>query len=157
MTQDKQDNIEISHDPIVLTRLSVPNVIAMTARLAQVLAEEADFLEQMKIQDVRKLQQEKMQLTKALEIQKKVIEETPEALDDISSEEREELRAVVNIFDEILEENHRRLLIAKQVNETVVDAIKDVVKKKSSKTTYNGKGDADRAQDSVSVTLNETI
>lgn len=134
------------------------DVITITARLAQVLAEEVDLLREMKVRQIAALQQEKIFLTNALEAQRKQIERFPYIKQTIPSQERSDLEEVAEVFEEILAENHRKLMLAKEVNQKIVQAITDVVKETTQSRTYNGSGYAGSAPFStLSVTLNETI
>ena len=136
----------------------VNDIIALTARLAQVLAQEADLLQEMKVSKIADLQKEKLVLTAALEMQKKQLDKNPELIQGATEEEREDLRSVIGIFDTILAENHRRLLMAKEVNQRIVEAITDVVTEVSNQGVYNDKGAPDMVgRDALSVTLNKTI
>ena len=136
----------------------VSDLITLTARLAQVLAEEADLLEEMKISKISDLQKEKQLLTDALESMKKQIHKEPHILDEISEQEREDLRSVVMIFNEILEENYKRLSMARAVNMQVVQAITDVVNETVKQDVYDRKGTAGKpAAETLSVTLNEKV
>ena len=139
-------------------QVNVDDVITLTARLAQVLAEEADLLEQMKVSDITNLQKEKIMLTKALELMKKQIARNPDILEEMDEQQRDDLHSVVMVFNEILEENYKRISMARAVNRRIVDAISDVVKEQSTKDTYDKKGQANSpAIDSVCVTLNEKV
>lgn len=137
--------------------VNVGNVMAMTARLAQLLAEEADLLADMKIKAVEPLQKEKVWLTRALELQLKRVEKHPDLLADITDEERDDMEQLFAVFDQIKQENYRRLLSAKEVNQKMVEAITDVVNEQTKKGTYDDEGNPDYKKDSLSVTLNEKI
>jgi len=137
--------------------ISVPNIMAVTARLAQVLAQEADFLAGMNIQEIPALQKEKVWLTKAMELQLKKVKKNPELLDDISDDERDEMEELFTIFDEVKQENYRRLNAAKEVNQRVVEAIAEVVNEQSKKGTYDEEGNPDYQDIALSVTLNEKV
>ena len=65
---------------------------------------------------------------------------------------------MVDVFNDILEENHRKLLIAKEINGKVVQAITAVVKETSMSRVYDGKGTTGKQPYmTLSVTLNKTI
>ncbi len=134
------------------------DVITLTARLAQLLAEEVDLLGDMKVKKIEALQQEKIFLTNALDAQRKLIERHPYMMDTIPSRDKKDLEEVAAVFENILEENHRKLLMAKEINHKVVQAITDVVKETTQSRTYNGNGFAGMAAfNTLSVTLNKTI
>lgn len=135
---------------------NVNDIIALTARLAQVLAEEADFLESMNIQKVGELQKEKLLLTSALEREKKLIMKNPNALRDVSAEDKQDLLSVMEIFNAILAENYRRMLVAREVNSRVVDAIGQVVNEATANSVYDKKARPDHvAREQLSVTLDQ--
>lgn len=134
------------------------DVVTLTARLAQLLAEEVDLLGEMKIKKIEELQKEKTFLTNALEAQRRVIERHPYVIDTIPSTDKNDLQKVFEVFQDILEENHRKLLLAKEVNHKVVQAITDVVKETTQSRTYNGSGYTGAAAfNTLSVTLNQTV
>lgn len=142
------------HDP---NQLDVESIVTVTARLAQVLAEEADLLEAMKIKDIEKLQKEKNLLIDALESQKRYIEHNPHLLHNISDEDALEMAQIIEIFQKIMKENYRRLLIAKEVNQRMIEAIADVITEAAHNGHYDNTGRTDGTQRTVSVTLNKTI
>jgi ABC-type Zn uptake system ZnuABC Zn-binding protein ZnuA len=137
--------------------INIPNLVALTARLAQVMAEEADMLDAMQISKLPTLHDEKQWLTKALEFQLKRIRKYPEMLDDIDHEQMEDLRAMVRVFEKIRQENYDRLLVAREINLRLVEAIKEVVQEHSMKAAYRMTGDMDYTADTLSVTLNEKV
>ena len=136
---------------------SVGDIITMTARLAQVLANEADLLQEMKMKEISELQDEKMKLTTALEKQKQVVRGQPEILASVTQEERQELGRVVELFNVVLNENHRKLQTARAVNQRVVQAITETVREKSGNPIYTMSGITQAHRNTgISVTLNQT-
>lgn len=134
------------------------DVITLTARLAQLLAEEVDLLGEMKISKIEELQQEKIFITNALDAQRKLIERHPYMFDTIPSKDKKDLEDVATVFQDILAENHRKLLLAKEVNHKIVQAITEVVKETTQSRTYNVNGYSGVAAfNTLSVTLNQTI
>ena len=135
---------------------NVSDIISLTARLAQVLAEEADLLSAGDIKKVGELQKEKLLLTSALEREKKMISRNPEALQHVSAEDKQDLLSVMEIFNAILAENYRRMLVARDVNSFVVDAIGEVVNEATANSVYDKKARPDHvAREQLSVTLDE--
>lgn len=137
--------------------INMENVMALVARLAQILALEVDYLEEMDVKAIDPLQNEKKWLTKAIELQLKRVQKFPYLLEEITDEEREDFRELVMVFNEIKMENNRRLIAAKEVNERVVQAITEVVNEHNQKPNYDIKGKPETKIDSVSVTLNEQV
>lgn len=139
-------------------KIDMQSVITVTARLAQLLAEEADMLGAMKISRIEALQQEKLFLIGALEAQRKLVDKHPHVLETIPSQDKKDLLEVVDIFNTILEENHRKLLLAREVNHRVVQAITDVVKENTLRKSYDERGVNGAAPfETLSVTLDQTI
>ncbi len=135
------------------------DVVMLTARLAQLLAEEVDLLGEMKVKQIEALQKEKIFLTNALEAQRKLIDRHPYIIDTIPSRDKKDLEEVAAVFQGILDENHRKLLLAKEINHKIVQAITEVVKETTQSRTYNGSGYTGMAAafNTMSVTLNKTI
>jgi flagellar biosynthesis/type III secretory pathway chaperone len=138
-------------------KLDVESIIALTARLAQLLAQEADMLTEMRVRDIEKLQKEKLLLVDALEAQKRHVERNPYLLNTISDSEALEMAQIIEIFHKIMTENHHRLLIAKEVNQKVVEAIADVVNEAAGSGFYDKHGKTESSPRPVSVSLNKTI
>lgn len=139
-------------------KIKVQDVITLTARLAQLLAEEVDLLTDMKVSRIEALQQEKIFLTNALEAQRKLLDRNPHLVETIPSQDKQDLKEVIEVFNNILEENHRKLLIAREVNHKIVQAITSVVKESTLSRVYDGKGVTGTAPfETLSVTLNKHI
>ena len=138
--------------------LKIKDVITLTARLAQLLAEEVDMLGDLKVAKIEALQQEKLFLVNALDAQRKILDKHPNLVETIPSQDKKDLEEVVKVFNNILEENHTKLLIAREVNHKIVQAITDVVKQKSMSRVYDGRGVTGVAPfETLSVTLNKHI
>lgn len=138
--------------------LKIHDVIALTARLAQLLAEEVDLLSEMKVAKIEALQEEKLFLVSALDAHRKLAEKNPHLIETIPSQDKEDLEKMVDLFKDILEENHRKLSVAKQVNHKIVEAVTAVVKESTQSRTYGRGGISGSAPfETLSVTLNKTI
>lgn len=144
-------------EPRKVETINAADIINVTARLAQLLAEEVDMLGTMRMKKVAELQQEKLFLINALESYRRNIDKHPHLVDTIPSRDKQDLEGVVRVFEDILAENHRRLLMAKEANMRVVGAITQVVKEHSMSSVY-GEGGAPGAlgNDALSITLNQT-
>jgi flagellar biosynthesis/type III secretory pathway chaperone len=142
----------------VKREIDVKAIITVTARLAQLLAEEVDLLADMKVSKIEELQQEKLFLVSALDAQRRMIDKHPYVVETIPSQDRKDLQEVVSVFSNILEENHRKLLLAKEINHKIVQAITSVVKDSTQSKVYDGQGTTGLAPfETLSVTLNQTI
>lgn len=147
-------SIESKQEPA----LRAQDVVTLTARLAQILAEEVDLLSVMKVSRIADLQKEKLFLISALEAQKKHLDKHPHLVETIPSQDKQDLKEVMDVFNDILEENHHKLKVAKKVNEKIVQAITSVVRDNTKSTAYSGSGKNGSAPfHTLSVTLNETI
>ncbi|MFO1242363.1 MAG: hypothetical protein U1E36_04080 [Rickettsiales bacterium] len=137
--------------------LDAETIMLLTARLAQVLAEETDLLTAMRVSDIEKLQREKVLLVDALEKQKRLIESRPELLSTMTDEQALELAQIIEIFQSVMKENHRRLLIAREVNRKVVEAISDAVSEANQHQVYDNTGAPEMSQSAIAVSLNKQI
>ncbi len=138
--------------------INARDVITLTARLAQVLAEEVDLLKAGKVRPIEKLQEEKLFIIDALETYKKLLKRHPDLSDTIPSRDKKDLEAIVDVFNDVLEENHRRLQMAKEVNQQVVKAIREVVAEHAETPYYGTNGMRHIAPyERMSVTLNQTV
>ena len=146
-----------SRDEIRPQAINMENVMALIARLAQILALEVDHLKEMDVAALEPMLNEKKWLTKAIELQLKRVTKYPHLLENISDEDREEFRDLVSVFNDIKQENHRRLLAAKEVNARVVEAITEVVNEHNRKPNYDRQGVPESKLNAVSVTLNEHV
>ena len=146
------------HIPSPAPSLNMQDIITLTARLAQVLAEEVDLLGEMKVSKIETLQQEKLFLVNALDSQRKLIAKHPKLLETIPSSDKKDLEEVVDVFNNILEENHSKLLLAKEINHRVVQAITEVVRTNSRNRVYNGQGGTGtNTSETLSITLNKKV
>ena len=136
--------------------IDVNVLILLISRLAQVLGREVDMLDSMNIKDLATLQHEKVALVDALEKQKKLIARRPSILDELSDDMRDNLAELLHIFDAVAQENHNRLLVAKEVNQLVVDAIMDATHENLKRGLYNEKG-IHATEKSMALSLNKTI
>ena len=144
--------------PTLPPQIKIQDVITLTARLAQLLAEEVDLLSDMKVAKIEALQQEKLFLVNALDAQRKLIDKHPHLRETIPSQDKRDLQEVVDVFNDILEENHRKLLLAKEINHKIVQAITTVVKQSSLSRVYDDKGITGAAPyETLSVTLNKQV
>jgi hypothetical protein len=138
--------------------VKIQDVITLTARLAQVLAEEVDMLNEMKISRIEALQQEKLFLINALDAQRKIVEKNPQMMETIPSQDKQDFQEVIEVFNDILAENHRKLLLAKEVNHKIVQAVTHVVRQGTLSRVYDGKGVTGSAPfEMLSVTLNKKV
>lgn len=139
-------------------QVNLPDITALSARLAHILALEADMLKDMKVSEIEPLQKEKQLLTSALEAQKKLLERNPDILKGASAEEKSKFKKVVAAFNHVLKENHRRLRMAKEVNRKVVEAIAEVANADATRHVYNGNGMSEHIKPGMlSLTLNKVI
>ena len=148
----------LQETPNAAITLRAQDLVTLTARLAQILAEEVDLLSEMRISKIEALQEEKIFLTNALEAYRKMLDKQPNLVETIPSQDKKDLQEVFDVFSNILEENHRKLRMAKEVNHKIVQAITAVVKETAVSQSYSDGGLRGAAPfETLSVTLNQTI
>jgi flagellar biosynthesis/type III secretory pathway chaperone len=138
-------------------RIDVEGIIALTARLSQVLAQEVEYLADMQIKELEGLQKEKTQLLDALESQKRHIDTHPHLLALLTDDDCLELAQIIEIFQGIMKENHRRLLIAREVNLKVTEAIINAVNEDAKTASYTHEGSAGKSKESISMTVDRSV
>lgn len=149
---------EAAKDAAKQIRINARDIITVSARLAQVMAEEVDLLKAGKVKQIEGLLEEKLFLVDALETYKKVLKRHPELSETIPSHDKKDLEAMIDIFNHVLEENHQRLQMAREVNHQMVKAIREVVTEHAETPYYGENGMRSIAPfERLSVTLNQTI
>ena len=91
-------------------RIELDVLKLLISRLAQILAEEVDVLDSMEYDRLAQLQPEKRSLVDALEKQQRLLQRRPQSRMYLADDEREDLEELIIIFNEIMRENHKRLL-----------------------------------------------
>ncbi|MBN8530426.1 MAG: hypothetical protein J0L97_00990 [Alphaproteobacteria bacterium] len=137
--------------------ISPDALITVTARLAQLLAEEADLLREMKIKELDKLKEEKLRLVNAMERQQKLMKDNPQIAATFSAEDKERIMQVMKLFREVRDEGFHRLTVAREVNRIMMQAIHDVVAESRAKVFYDKKGSTEDPSREASLSVNEEI
>lgn len=143
-----------------MVQVKMDDVIALVARLARLLAKEVELLKVMKVGEIEALQQEKMKVVDALENVQRTIRRHPELLEQFDDQEREDLRSVIGIFEQILLENHSRLLVARDINGKVVEVIRDAIAEQTGMPRYGEHGEKDHrvpGAEPTAIKMNEVI
>ncbi len=152
-------NLKKSELPTLsMDELYIPDVITLTARLAQILSEESELLEEMMVDGLSELQREKNLLIDALTAVRHQITTHPDLLAECDEEDLQNLQDVVAVFNEILEENYQQLLMARKANIRLVNTMSQVVNREYNNDIYDEKGKADKpVVNPLSVSLNKKI
>lgn len=137
--------------------IRMDDIIAMTAKLARLLAKEVQYLKERRFNDVEALQDEKIKATEALEGVKKELQLNPEIKEQFTGEEREDFKSVFGIFEQIMVENHERLWVTREVNTMLVEAIREAAEEQIGGMSYDEHGADERSTVLPSLKLNEVI
>lgn len=137
--QQPKSETAVPEQPRQKRTLRLSEITEMATRLGRVLAEESHYLSTMNFSAIDKLQEEKMKLVTALDIQKKILKIDPSIKASYSEEEVKEFENVSVIFDQILVENYRQLTRVKLVNKKIVDIIAKAAADESKSPTSYGK------------------
>jgi flagellar biosynthesis/type III secretory pathway chaperone len=141
------------HPPFDLRKMT-----ALTGQLGHVLAREVECLRKMKIKDIEPLQREKERLLTSLEEMKQQLEANPYLMDECDEDDTEEFREVAEIFEAILLENHRHLLLAREVNARVVGVVRDTLQEEQGSAYYNQVGDGrGKSRQALTMGLNDVV
>ena len=135
--------------------LDVHELLDVTIKLKDILAKETQQLKQMKVKELGLLQQEKTRLTKLMESYQALLKAKPDALGELDEATREELGIEMEEFTRVVDENYRRVAVARAVNQRVVQAILDVVTEQQHAGTYTKRGISASPNMALSINLNQ--
>jgi hypothetical protein len=131
-------------------------LITVTARLKDLLERETEHLKKMEVKEISKFQQEKHDLTVAMEAYQALIAARPELVQMMDEASREELVEISEQFSYAVAENMRRTAAARAVNQRLVSTIMEVVTETQHAGTYNKYGSsAVPSNMTVSFNLNQ--
>ncbi len=134
--------------------VQVEEIVAVTRRLTELLAEESMHLRAMRIKPVATLKEEKNRLIGWLEAQQKIIAINPSMRDSMSEEEREVIASIGAEFAQAVEENYHQASIARAVNQRVVQAMMEAVRDQHALPLYSASGAQARPTSGSSYQLN---
>ena len=137
--------------------IPVQDIIDVTTRLTDLMAEEAELFRTMNIEAIAALQEEKNQLVVWLEAQQKMLAVHPDPAALIDDEERDVLEEVMEDFTNIAQDNFHQATIARDVNKKVVTAVTNAIRDQEVVNTYtpNG-GNANHQNVPISYKLNQS-
>lgn len=140
------------------TPATVRDLINVNLALCEVLEQETQWMETMQIQKVGELQDRKLRLTALMERYTRYLSQHPEVLASITDLERADLRKAGEVFRAATRRNYDKLLVARAVNHTVVNCVKQELTRALHNPVYTAAGNVKRAyRTPLSVTLNQTI
>lgn len=125
-------------------------------RMSYLVQEESTMLREMRIRDLPKLQDEKIQLGNLLEAYQRRLASDPDFIKNTDDKTREELLLLTDDLAFEIEDSFRHISVAHAVNQRVLQAIMDVVSEDSRPGTYGRHGQALSAGDmALSMNLNQ--
>ena len=140
----------------ILAAMSVNELMDITLRLSDLLAEESALIDAMRFKELPRLHEEKMKLTTVLETYQQVIAADPSFVKRADEKTREELLLRTDDLAFNVEDNFRKVSVARAVNQRVMQAIADVVNEQHRPGTYGRNGQTTSTQDlALSVNLNQ--
>ena len=140
----------------ILQTMSVDELMETTRRLSDILAEESDMIATMQLKDLPRLNEEKLKLTAVLEIYQQVMAADPSFIKKADDKKREQMILFADDLAMNVEENFRKVSVAKAVNSRVMQAIMDVMSEKHRPASYGRNGLASQNHGlALSVNLNQ--
>jgi flagellar biosynthesis/type III secretory pathway chaperone len=140
----------------LLQSMSVDELMDTTLRLSDILAKESEMISNMQFKELPRLNDEKLKLTAVLEIYQQVIANDPSFVKKADDKKREQLVLLTDDLAVNVEENFRKVSVARAVNSRVMQAIMDVMSEQHRPGTYGRKGQATQNQDfTLSMNLNQ--
>ncbi len=146
---------ELPHIDVPAGGMDLDDLMDVTARLADVLEEETNYLRRMEIDAMAKLQDKKIELTLMLESYQKLLKAQPDMLKSADADKLKEFAELSEDLTAVVEENFRRTAVARAVNQRVVNTIIETMSETNRPGTYNSAGHSNLKQDmSLSFNLN---
>jgi flagellar biosynthesis/type III secretory pathway chaperone len=140
----------------LLASMSVNELMHATLRLSDILAEESEMIRDMRFKELPRLHEEKLKLASLLETYQQVIAADPDFVKRADEKTREELLLRTDDLAFNVEDNFRKVSVARAVNQRVMQAIMDVVGEQHRPGTYGRNGQAAASNDlALSVNLNQ--
>ena len=139
-----------------LAAMNVNELMNATLRLSDILAEEGEMITAMRYKELPRLHEEKVRLTSLLETYQQRIAVDPGFIRNADQKTREELLLRTDDLAFNVEDNFRKVSVARAVNSRVMQAIMDVMQEQHRPGTYGRNGMASQATDlALSVNLNQ--
>ena len=136
--------------------LTIEDMMSITARLNTILVQESDLLGAMRVKEIGPLQEEKHKLSQQLESFQKMLAADRSMVQAAHPETRDQLLLLTEDLTFNIEENMRRTVVARNVNQRVMRNLMDGLAEQQRVHTYGRQGQASRnAHVMVSVNLNE--
>ncbi|MDX2095116.1 MAG: hypothetical protein SFW64_04170 [Alphaproteobacteria bacterium] len=136
--------------------LSIDGLMQATLRLSDILAEESEHIGARRFKELPRLHDEKLQLTALLENYQRLLASDPGFLRNADEPMREELLLRADDLAFSVEDNFRKVSVARAVNSRVMQAIMDVMSEQHRPGTYGPKGIPAQTGDlALSMNLNQ--
>lgn len=136
-----------------LQSMNISELRDITNRLNALIAQEAELLESHRYGDLAKIHEEKLVLTARLEAYQAALSTKPDFLKNADIHIREELLLLTDDLAYGVEDNFKKIAVARAVNQRVLQAIRDVLTEQHSPTTY-GRDGCTGQSDSLTLSMN---
>ena len=151
-----QPHLNALPNAAILQSMSIDELMDTTLRLSDILAKESELIGSMDYKELPSLNEEKARLTAVLEIYQQVMANDPNFVKNADDKTREQLVLLTDDLAFNVEENFRKVSVARAVNSRVMQAIMDVMSEQHRPGTYGRNGQAAQNHDlALSVNLNQ--
>lgn len=151
-----QPNAPLLPNAAILQSMSIDELMDTTLRLSDILARESEMVTRMEFKELPRLNDEKSKLAAVLEIYQQVMASDPNFIQQADEKTREQLILLTDDLAFNVEENFRKVSVARAVNSRVMQAIMDVMSEQHRPGTYDRNGQASQSHDlALSVNLNQ--
>jgi flagellar biosynthesis/type III secretory pathway chaperone len=149
-----------NHRPLpqaaALQSMNAQELMEATLRLSDVLAEENALLDTRNYREIARLHDEKLKLSSLLEAYQERMARDPNFMRTIDAKSREELLLRTDDLACNVEDNFRKVSVARAVNGRIVQAIMDVMSDQQRPSVYGRNGQAAPSGDlALSMNLNQ--
>jgi hypothetical protein len=116
-------------------RKAFEELISVASRLTALLQRENECLAKYDVRAISALQADKQTLTQTYCLRVHELKKSPAALAAVTQTVRDEIKKVMQQFDEVVRQNERALRATREANERVLAAIVDAANKQQPQTT----------------------
>ncbi|MEI7668691.1 MAG: hypothetical protein WCJ33_01245 [Pseudomonadota bacterium] len=138
--------------------VNIAEVIHAKKSLADVLTEETKYLSEMKIEKVAAIQDKKLKLIHDLEKQALYLRKNPEIISGMTLAEKKDMTNVHDYFVKAMQENYEKIMVARAINQTIVNCVASFFVNNGNSHAYNARGSIGNGSlTGISMTLNKVI
>lgn len=134
----------------------VDEIIQNSREIIELLDYENRLIEEMRTKEMQNIQEQKYNLIRKFEENKKFIKENQELIMSLDEEKKKSLKEIAINLENSLTQNVNKLIIANEFNSMMLDFIENAISVRAN-TTYDHNGKIDKSKKSNPVKLKDEV